>query len=374
MEYFELLSKEMKDTLKKAGYISPTPIQEKTLKYMLEKQDVIGQAQTGTGKTAAFAVPVLENLYLQMKKVQVLVMCPTRELAMQTTKVIKELSSHIRTLNTVAVYGGQNINIQIRELRRGAQIVVGTPGRLKDLINRNVLKLKNIRTVVLDEADEMLNIGFREDMKEILSVCPQSRQTVLFSATMPKEIVLIAQNYLKEPKHIKIGEQRAPVKTINQSQMQTKEFQKTSAVSGLLKNYSPRLTIVFCNTKRRVKDVQKELYTKGFASAALHGDMRQKERDTIMNTFRKGKTKILVATDVAARGIDVNNIDLVINYDIPQKADFYVHRIGRTGRAGKEGKACTLVAPKEKYKMRDIEKLLNIKIANDTYTLAREIV
>ncbi|WP_066645711.1 DEAD/DEAH box helicase [Christensenella timonensis] len=364
MSFSQQLSKEMNRTLQKAGYLKPTPIQEETLPALLEKKDLIGLAQTGTGKTAAFMIPILENIFPPNKKVQALILCPTRELAMQTAKVAGELSRHIHGLRTVSVYGGQPANIQIRALRTGAQIVVGTPGRIKDLIGKRVLKLKNVRTVVLDEADEMLDFGFREDMKEILSCVPDNRQTMLFSATMNKEVTAIARQFQSDPVRVEIGMQNRPVETVAQAYMQTKR--KSNAVCGLIRQCEPRLSLVFCNTKRKVKELQKELHGRGLASACLHGDMRQKERDTIMNTFRKGKTKVLIATDVAARGIDINNIDLVINYDVPDKPDYYVHRIGRTGRAGKDGRAYTLITPREHGKIRDLERKLHIKLRQES--------
>nr|WP_307756977.1 DEAD/DEAH box helicase [uncultured Christensenella sp.] len=363
LSFSELLTKEMNDTLRQVGYSKPTPIQEQTLPALLEKRDMIGLAQTGTGKTAAFMIPILENIFPPNKKVQALIMCPTRELAIQTAKVAKELSGHIKGLRTVSVYGGQPASIQIRALRAGAQIVVGTPGRLKDLIKRNVLKLKNVRTVVLDEADEMLDFGFRDDMKEILSCVPESRQTMLFSATMNREVRQIARQFQVEPEQVEVGEKNQPVKTVSQSYMQTNR--KSNTVCDLIDNSQPRLTLVFCNTKRKVKEVQRELFHKGYATACLHGDMGQRERDTIMNTFRKGKTKVLIATDVAARGIDIEKIDMVINYDVPDKSDYYVHRIGRTGRAGKDGKACTLISPRERGKIKDLERKLHIRIARE---------
>lgn len=363
MSFSQQLSKEMNRTLYRIGYKKPTPIQEQTLAPLLEKKDLIGLAQTGTGKTAAFMIPILEHVFPPNKKVQALILCPTRELAMQTAKAAAELSSHMKGVRTVSVYGGQAVGIQLKALRVGAQIVVGTPGRLKDLIGRNALRLKNVRTVVLDEADEMLDFGFRDDMKEILACVPQSRQTMLFSATMNKEVSAIARQFQTDPVRVEIGAQNRPVETVRQSYMQTKR--KSNAVCGLIKQCEPRLSIVFCNTKRKVKELQKELHQRGFISACLHGDMRQKERDTIMNTFRKGKTKVLIATDVAARGLDIDKIDLVINYDVPDKADYYVHRIGRTGRAGKNGRAYTLITPREHEKIKDLERRLHIKLTQE---------
>lgn len=353
----------MNRTLHKIGYRKPTPIQEQTLAPLLEKKDLIGLAQTGTGKTAAFMIPILEKIFPPNRKVQALILCPTRELAMQTAKVAAELSAHMHGVRTVSVYGGQSVGIQLKALRAGAQIVVGTPGRLKDLINRNALKLKNVRTVVMDEADEMLDFGFRDDMKEILSSVPENRQTMLFSATMNKEVTAIAKQFQTNPVRVEVGEQNRPVETVKQAYMQTKR--KSNAVCGLIKTCEPRLSLVFCNTKRKVKELQKELHGRGLASACLHGDMRQRERDTIMNTFRKGKTKVLIATDVAARGIDIDKIDLVINYDVPDKPDYYVHRIGRTGRAGKDGRAYTLITPREHGKIKDLERKLHIKLKQE---------
>ncbi len=367
MIFSDKLSKDMNMTLKKAGYEQPTPIQEQTLPITLAKKDILGIAQTGTGKTAAFVIPILESLFLNNKHTQALVLCPTRELAMQTTRVFQHLSAHMKPVRTVSVYGGQPASVQIRALRAGAQIVVGTPGRLKDLINRNVLKLKNVRTVVLDEADEMLDIGFRNDMHEILSLLPEKHQTMLFSATMNKEVSLIAEQFQNDPARIEIRNTKdEPLKTIVQSYIQLNESEKPSAICGLLRQTQPRLALIFCNTRRKVQDVQKKLNEKGFSSACLHGEMRQKERDTIMNTFRKEKTKILVATDVAARGIDIDNINLVVNYDMPDKIDSYVHRIGRTGRAGNDGTACTFMNVREKQKIRDIENRLHIKIKKES--------
>lgn len=365
MKYYELLSEEMKATLNKLGYLEPTPIQEKTLELTLNKWDILGIAQTGTGKTAAFAVPIIERLFTDNQRTQALVLCPTRELAMQTTEVFRKLSEHIK-IRTVSVYGGQSANIQIRALRAGAQVVVGTPGRIKDLIARNILKLKNVRTVVLDEADEMLDFGFLPDIKAILSNVTGEHQTLLFSATMNKEVLGVARQFQNEPVRIEIGQRNEPTETVKQYYLNAGERQKPGAVKNLIRQGSPRLALIFCNTKRRVKNLKQQLVEQGMPVSCLHGDMTQNERDTIMDTFRKGKSTILIATDVAARGIDVSNIDLVINYDIPEKMDYYVHRIGRTGRAGHAGRACTLVSPQDWGKIGDIERRFRIKIAEET--------
>ncbi|MEI6101444.1 MAG: DEAD/DEAH box helicase, partial [Eubacteriales bacterium] len=361
MSYYELLSEKMKATLKQLGYTEPTPIQEKTLELILNKKDILGTAQTGTGKTAAFAVPILERVFTDNQKTQVLVLCPTRELAMQTTEVFRNLSPHMK-IRTISVYGGQAPTIQIRALRAGAQIVVGTPGRIKDMINRNVLKLKNVRTVVLDEADEMLNFGFLPDIKFILESVTMEHQTLLFSATMNKDVLGIAKQFQREPVRIEVGQHNEPIENVKQSYMQANERQKPQAVQSLIMQSSPRLALIFCNTRRRVMFLQKQLFDQGMIASCLHGDMSQNERDAVMDKFRKGKTTILVATDVAARGIDVSDIDLVINYDIPDKMEYYVHRIGRTGRAGHFGKACTLVSSQEAGKITSLERVYRIKI------------
>ena len=363
MKYFELLSEEMKATLKKAGYTQPTPIQEKTLELIFNKWDILGIAQTGTGKTAAFAVPIIEKTFSDNRKTQTLVLCPTRELALQTTEVFRKLSGN-KKIRIVSVYGGQAASIQIRALRAGAQIVVGTPGRVKDLIGRNVLKLKNIRTIVLDEADEMLNFGFLPDIKSILSCVTEAHQTLLFSATMNKAVQGVARQFQDSPVRIEIGNRNEPTKNVNHSYLTAGDRQKPGAVQNLIKKTSPRLALVFCNTKRRVKTLQKQLHQQGMSASCLHGDMSQNQRDAIMGKFRNGKTTVLVATDVAARGIDVNNIDLVINYDIPDKMEYYVHRIGRTGRAGHLGSACTLVSPHDQGSIMRIERQFRIKFSD----------
>ena len=364
MKYHELLSEEMKSTLKLAGYSEPTPIQEKTLESILNKLDILGIAQTGTGKTAAFAIPIIERTFTDNKKTQTLVLCPTRELVLQTTEVFRKLSN-TSSLRTVSIYGGQSATIQIRALRSGAQIVVGTPGRVKDLIGRNVLKLANIRTIVLDEADEMLDFGFLPDIKSILSNVVNKHQTLLFSATMNKNVLDIAKQFQNDPVCIELGNRNEPTKTVQQSYMIAAENQKSSAVQNLIRQEQPRLALIFCNTRRRVKNLQKQLMEQGFPVSCIHGDLSQSQRDVIMNTFRKGKTPVLVATDVAARGLDVKNIDLVINYDIPDKMEYYVHRIGRTGRAGHAGRACTLVSPQDNSKVASIERKFHIKLTKE---------
>jgi ATP-dependent RNA helicase DeaD len=364
LKYFELLSEEMKATLKKAGFDKPTPIQEKTLELILSKWDIMGIAQTGTGKTAAFAVPIIEKTLLNNRKTQTLVLCPTRELALQITDVFRALSAHVK-IRTVSVYGGQAASVQIRALRAGAQIVIGTPGRVKDLIGRNVLKLQNIRTVVLDEADEMLNFGFLPDIKAILSHVTNEHQTLLFSATMNKAVSGVVKQFQHDAVRIQVGDGNEPAANVQQSYLPIGSRGKCKAVQSLISKENPRLALVFCNTKRQVKMLQRQLKEQGLPAGCLHGDLSQNQRDTTMDAFRKGKTNVMVATDVAARGIDVQNIDLVINYDIPDKMEYYVHRIGRTGRAGHSGRACTLVSPLDCGRIAEIERQFRVKITEE---------
>ncbi len=364
MKYFELLSEEMKATLKKAGFTTPTPIQEKTLELIFNKWDIMGIAQTGTGKTAAFAVPIIEKTFINNRKTQTLVLCPTRELALQITEVFRALSAHAK-IRIVSVYGGQAASVQIRALRAGAQIVIGTPGRVKDLIGRNVLKLQNIRTVVLDEADEMLNFGFLPDIKAILSQVTNEHQTLLFSATMNKAVSGVVKQFQHDAVRIQVGSCNEPTANVKQSYLTIGTRGKCQAVRALISKESPRLALVFCNTKRQVKLLQRLLSEQGLPTGCLHGDLSQNQRDTTMNAFRNGKTNVMIATDVAARGIDVKDIDLVINYDIPDKMEYYVHRIGRTGRAGHTGRACTLVSPQDSGRIADIERQFRVQITEE---------
>ena len=364
LKYFELLSEEMKATLIKAGFTSPTPIQEKTLELILSKSDILGIAQTGTGKTAAFAIPIIEKTFINNRKTQTLVICPTRELAMQISEVFRALSAHTK-LRIVSVYGGQPASVQIRALRAGAQIVVGTPGRVKDLITRNVLKLQNIRTVVLDEADEMLSIGFLPDIKAILSQITNVHQTLLFSATLNSAVSGIVKQFLHDAVRIEIGSGNQTAVTVRQTYLSINTNGKCKAVQHLIRKDNPRLALVFCNTKRQVKTLHKLLNDQGLSTGCLHGDLSQYQRDTVMEAFRRGKTSVMVATDVAARGIDVKDIDLVINYDIPDKMEYYVHRIGRTGRAGHPGRACTLVSPHDSKLIANIERQFRIKLIEE---------
>ncbi len=338
------ISNSIKRALEDMGFTQLTEIQQKAIPLILEGKDVIGKSQTGSGKTVAFGVPAINAIDPEMNKkyTQVLVLCPTRELAMQACGEIRKLTKFTHGIKTLAIYGGQPLGRQIPLLRQGCQIVVGTPGRVMDLIRRKALKLSNLKMIVLDEADEMLNMGFREDIETVLKAVPQERQTVLFSATMPKEIMDIVDQYQNEPQLVEVKKSQMTVDTIKQYYIECPKGKKSEVLCKLLEIYNINLSIVFCNTKKMVDELTESLKEKGIAAEGLHGDMRQRERDKVMTAFRKGKATMLIATDVAARGIDVNNVDAVINFDIPTQTEYYVHRIGRTGRAGKQGLSFTL--------------------------------
>ncbi len=357
-----LLSEEVARAIDEMGYVEATPIQAASIPPMLEGKDIIGQAQTGTGKTAAFGIPLIEKLDPAERTVQALVLCPTRELAMQTAGELTKLAKYKSGVSVLPVYGGAPIERQIRMLQLGVQVVVGTPGRVMDHMNRGTLSFEHLRLAVLDEADEMLDMGFREDIETILSATPESRQTALFSATMPRPIYALAQKYLKDPVNVSITPKELTVDKIEQYYISVRSFHKTELLSRLLLLGDIKLALVFVNTKTGVESVVTELQHRGFSAAGLHGDMRQIERDAIMARFRAGLINVLVATDVAARGIDVDDIEAVFNYDIPGDAEYYVHRIGRTGRAGKTGVAYTFVVGRETSRMWDFRRITGAKI------------
>ncbi len=352
----------MLTAIEKMGFSEPTPIQSSAIPAILEGKDMIGQAHTGTGKTATFGIPMLELLDYSSRNVQALVLCPTRELAVQVTREISTLGANREKLSAVTVYGGQPIERQIRALKKGVQIVVGTPGRLMDHMRRGTLKLDNVKYVVLDEADEMLNMGFLEDIEYILSQINADRQTVMFSATMPRPIVTLARKFQKEPELIRVVERVLTVPTIEQYYLEVKEVNKANVLSRLLEYYNLELSLVFCNTKKKVDELVVQLQGMGYSADGLHGDMNQSLRDRVMRSFRNGSIKILVATDVAARGIDVDNIEAVFNYDIPEDEEYYVHRIGRTGRAGKTGMAFSFAYGRSLYRLREIQRYTKIKV------------
>ncbi len=339
------LSQPIMQAIEEIGYEEATPIQTRTIPLLMEGKDLIGQSQTGTGKTAAFAIPAIEKLLGQpaCKNPRVLVLCPTRELAIQACEEIRKLTAYVSGIRPVAVYGGADIERQIKLLRGGAQIVVGTPGRVMDHMRRHTLRLQDLQTVILDEADEMLSMGFREDIETIFEDVPDERQTVLFSATMSPEILAITEQYLREPEFIKAMQKELTVDKIEQYYYNIPHSLKTEALSRLMDVFQPRPAMIFCNTKKQVDELASAMQQRGYVAEGLHGDMKQAARDHVMNTFRSGSVDILIATDVAARGIDVSGVGAVFNYDIPQDVEYYVHRIGRTGRAGQSGLAFTFV-------------------------------
>jgi len=356
------LSAELTKGLTAMNFENMTKIQEEAIPKILEGNDVIGQSQTGTGKTAAFGIPAVEKIDVSKKNVQVLILCPTRELANQIQDVIRQISRFKRGLRSLAVYGGDSIERQIRDLKRGVQIIVGTPGRVMDHMRKGTLKLDALKMIVLDEADEMLNMGFEEDIQTILKDINYEHQTLLFSATMPKRILALTKKYQNHPVNIKIKSETLTVENIEQIYYDTKVKMKPELLKRLLKIERPNSAVIFCNTKKKVDDLIEELKNENFIAEALHGDIRQSTRERIMKKFKAGYINILVATDVAARGIDVNNLDMVFNYDLPQEHEYYVHRIGRTGRNGKTGKAISFVVGKEIRDLHEIEKYARTKI------------
>ncbi|MDF2821757.1 MAG: box helicase domain protein [Clostridiales bacterium] len=362
LEISELIKKAIEDM----GFEEATPIQSKAIPIVLSGKDIIGQAQTGTGKTATFAIPVLEKIDLKDKNVQALILCPTRELAIQVAEEIRKIAKYLPGIKTLPIYGGQEISKQMRSLKAGTHIVIGTPGRVMDHMRRKTLKLEHIKCIVLDEADEMLNMGFLEDIETILKETPKERQTIMFSATMPKQIQDIASRFQNNPEIVKVVKKELTVPNIEQCYFEVKQKDKPEILCRLLDMYNPKLSLVFCNTKRQVDETVSNLQGRGYFAEGLHGDLKQVQRDRVMKSFRTGRTEILVATDVAARGIDVDDIEIVFNYDVPQDEEYYVHRIGRTGRAGRLGKSFTFVVGKEIYKLRDIQKYSNTKIKHQT--------
>ncbi|MBZ0285500.1 MAG: DEAD/DEAH box helicase [Anaerolineae bacterium] len=329
------------------GYEEPTPIQAQTIQLMLEGVDVIAQAQTGTGKTAAFALPIIEKLDPKVRATQALVLTPTRELAVQVAEAFQSYSKYHR-VSVLPVYGGQPIERQLRALERGVQVVVGTPGRILDHIRRKTLQLAPVRTVILDEADEMLNMGFIEDIETILKETSETRQTALFSATMPAPIAALARRYMHDAKRITVAAEQKTVSQIRQIYYEVGKRDKLEVLTRILDYETPTAAIVFCRTKLEVDSLGQRLTARAFAAETLHGDLNQVQRDRVMARFRSGQMELLIATDVAARGLDVEHVSHVINYDLPLELESYVHRIGRTGRAGRSGTAISLVTPRER--------------------------
>ena len=356
------ISKEILKAVEDMGFEETTHIQTNAIPPILQGKDIIGQAQTGTGKTAAFGIPLLEKINPDIKKPQVIILCPTRELAVQVAEELKRLAKYKSNLYTLPVYGGQSIKRQIRTLKKGVQVIIGTPGRVMDHMRRGTLKLSNINYVVLDEADVMLDMGFVDDIETILKDIPKKRQTLFFSATIPKSILSLSKKYQRNSKFIKVAHEKLTVPGIDQYYYDIRRGNKLKVLTRLFDLYTPGLSLVFCNTRKMVDELNIQLQARGYLSDALHGGLNQNQRDRVMEKFRNGVIEILVATDVAARGIDVEDIEVVFNYDVPQDTDYYVHRIGRTGRAGKSGKAITFIVGKDIYKLRDIQKYTKTKV------------
>ncbi|MEH7381170.1 DEAD/DEAH box helicase [Bacillus sp. JJ1533] len=348
------ISQDLMKSISQMGFEEATPIQSQTIPLALEGHDVIGQAQTGTGKTAAFGIPLIENVDVKSDNIQGIVIAPTRELAIQVSEELNKIGRFNR-VRILPIYGGQDITRQIRSLKKFPHIIVGTPGRVIDHINRKTLKLQNVKTVVLDEADEMLNMGFIEDIEAILKGVPEERQTLLFSATMPGPIQRIAERFMKDPKVVKVKAKEMTVPNIQQYYLEVQEKKKFDVLTRLLDIQSPELAIIFGRTKRRVDELSEALTLRGYAAEGIHGDLSQAKRISVLRKFKEGSIEVLVATDVAARGLDISGVTHVYNFDIPQDPESYVHRIGRTGRAGKNGLAMTFVTPREIGQLKNVE-------------------
>ncbi|MBE6022620.1 MAG: DEAD/DEAH box helicase [Cellulosilyticum sp.] len=344
------------------GFEETTPIQAKAIPVILQGNDIIAQAPTGTGKTCAFGIPAVEGIDTKNNKVQVLILCPTRELVIQVAEELAALAKYKEDVRILPIYGGQQIDRQMRALRKKPQIIVGTPGRIMDHLRRETLKLDGLKKIILDEADEMLNMGFREDIDIILESVPEVRQFVLFSATLAPAILDIANKYQNDPVTINVVHKALTVPTVEQYYLEVRESNKVEVLSRLIDAHNFKLSVVFCNTKKRVDDLCKDLQARGYSAESLHGDMKQLQRDNVMSRFRNGLIDILIATDVAARGIDVDDVDAVFNYDVPSDEEYYVHRIGRTGRANRLGVSYTFAAGKELVKLRDIQRYTKSKI------------
>ncbi len=356
------------------GYENMTPIQKQAIPILMEGRDVIGQAQTGTGKTAAFGIPMLQRIDENDKSLQGIILCPTRELAIQAADELRKFSKYMHNVKMVPIYGGQDISRQIKALKGGVQIIVGTPGRVMDHMRRHTIKIQNVKMVILDEADEMLDMGFREDMETILGEIENEHQTALFSATMPQAILDITDKYQKDAKLIKVTKKELTIPLIKQYYFVVKNIYKEEVISRLLELHDFKRSIIFCNTKRMVDELAANLKNRGYQAEGLHGDMTQKQRDFVMNRFKNGSLEILIATDVAARGIDVDDLEAVFNYDVPQDIEYYVHRIGRTGRAGKEGMAFTFAYGRDLYRIRDIERICKTKMTEMRVPNAKQVM
>jgi len=356
------LSKPLLTALSELGYEAPTPIQEQSIPVLIQGGDLLAQAQTGTGKTAAFALPILTKIDLALQKPQALIIAPTRELAIQVAEALQSYGKHLSGFHVAPIYGGQDYRIQLRALQRGTHVIVGTPGRVMDHLRRGTMTLESLNTVVLDEADEMLKMGFIDDIEWILEQIKQSHQTALFSATMPTRIQKISKRYLKDAKKIQIETKTATVDATEQYYLRVSRKQKLEVLTRLLEVEDVQAAIIFTRTKTMSQELADKLQARGYNAAALNGDMNQSQRERVIGQIKRGQLDIIVATDVAARGIDVESVTHVINYDIPCDAESYIHRIGRTGRAGRKGKALLFVAPREDRLLNDIERTIHKKI------------
>lgn len=369
----DLLDARILRAVQEMGFEKFSPIQQQAIPHLLEGRDIIGQAQTGTGKTAAFGIPAIQKVDPELKKLQTIILCPTRELAIQAAEELRKLAKYMHGIKILPVYGGQEISKQIMGLR-GAQIIVGTPGRVMDHMRRHTIKLDRVNMVVLDEADEMLNMGFREDMETILGQIPNEHQTALFSATMPGPILEITHQFQKDAQLVKVAAKELTIPLVSQRYYRIRREDKDAACIRLLEYYQPKLTLIFCNTKKKVDELAEMLKIHGYQAEGLHGDMSQHQRDVAMGRFRNGSTNILIATDVAARGIDVDDVEAVINYDIPQDIEYYVHRIGRTGRAGRKGRSFTFVCGREIFQLKDIERICHTTVEEKVLPSAGKVM
>jgi ATP-dependent RNA helicase DeaD len=367
IEIVEFSEFEVSDEILRAvadlGYRAATYIQVKGIPAVLSGRDVIGHSQTGTGKTAAFGIPAIEKIDPELKAAQVLVLCPTRELAQQVAASLRSYAKYKQGIGIVCIYGGQSIDLQINALKRGGEVVIGTPGRIMDHLRRRTLKLANLKLVILDEADEMLNMGFREDIETILKEVPDERQTLLFSATMSPEIMAITGEYQNDPIVVKVSQKALVLPNIKQLLYDIPRGTKLEVLCRLIDYYNPKRSMIFCNTKKMVEELSDALRNRGYFAETLHGDMKQFARNAVMESFKKGRVDMLIATDVAARGLDIDHVEYVINYDLPKDMEFYVHRIGRTGRAGREGTSLTLITGNKEFAaVKELERFTKQKL------------
>jgi len=367
------LSDDVLRAVSELGFEEATPIQSETIPLLMQGKDVTGHAQTGTGKTAAFAIPIIEMIDESQKNIQAIILCPTRELVIQVSDELRKLAKFKENLSVVSIYGGQDIERQLKLLRKFPQIIVGTPGRTIDHLNRRTLKTQYIRFVILDEADEMLDMGFRDDIERILKDAPDVRQTIMFSATMPEDIMQLMKKYQKNAIIVDVTSQKINAPKIEQVYFDIQESLKPEALSRLIDLHNIKLALVVCNTKNQVDILAQIVKSRGYFAEGLHGDMNQNQREKVMRDFRNGNVEILVATDVAGRGLDVNNIEAVFNYDLPRDDEDYVHRIGRTGRAGKTGISFTFVVGKQIYALKRIERMYNLKISRSNIPTITEL-